>query len=502
MKIKLCFIKLLYILLPMSVCMPVAAKTITGTNNLTGKITDKTTGSPIPGATISVSDLNIGTSADSNGIYLFQQLPKGEYLIQVTAVGYASVTKVIDLGNTHSADFKLSASNYELADVAVTALGNTTTIQRAPIPISVVTHNTILQGVYNTAIDEIASQPGVNETTEGAGTTKPQINGLGFDRVLTLMDGLPQQDFQWGDDHGILIDPYAVYDAEIIRGPASLQYGASAEAGVISFKSEPMPENGTALGSVLTEYHTNNGYLGTSVHISGNYNGFVWGLTASGEEAHSYSDPKDGYVWGTAWNQANARLTLGLNKSWGYSHLTISVLHRRIEVPDGNRDSTMRFEFNQPQNGRIYPNRADFLSYTANIAGDKILDEYQGWWQNSVNVGNGRIGLDIGFTQSIHHDIDTGTVGRANMLVNDIPFSLKYQVASEKSGLKLTAGINGTYEFQNNMAAPPAPYVANYAIPNYIDFETGGYAILEMHFKNLTVSGGLRFDRTDFAGDP
>src|SRR6201999_2828292 len=124
--------------------------------------------------------------------------------------------------------------------------------QRATIPITVVTHRMINEDRVNTAIDEVASQPGLNETTEAPGTTKPQINGLGFDRVLVLTDGIPQEDFQWGDDHGILIDPYAVYDAEVIRGPASLQYGASAEAGVISFKTAPLPENGVIAGSVLT----------------------------------------------------------------------------------------------------------------------------------------------------------------------------------------------------------------------------------------------------------
>ncbi len=501
MKIKLSFIKLLYILLLLSSGAPVLAKTPTGTAMVTGRITEKATGLPIAGVTVAIPDLKVATSTDANGIYFLKQLPAGEYLIQVTAIGYASVTKIVDLGNTYSVDFKLSASNYELSDVVVTALGNTTTKQRATIPITVVTHNMLLQGVSNTAIDEIAAQPGINETTEGAGTTKPQINGLGFDRVLTLMDGVPQEDFQWGDDHGILIDPYAVYDAEIIRGPASLQYGASAEAGVISFKSEPLPENGAVQGSLLTEYHTNNGYLGTSIHIAGNHNGFVWGLTASGEEAHSYSDPKDGYVWGTAWNQTNARLTLGLNRSWGYSRLTLSALHRRIEVPDGNRDSTGRFIFDTPQNGRIYPTRSDFLSYTANIAGDKILDEYQAWWQNSINVGKGRIGLDVGFTQSVHHDIDTGTVGSGNLLINDIPYSFKYQVAGDSSGLKLTTGINGIYEFQHNGAAPPAPYLADYEIPNYTNFEIGGYAVVEKNFKNFTLSGGLRFDRTDFVGD-
>src|SRR6202012_4559663 len=164
------------LLLP--VCLPVAAKTVTDTRQISGKITDKNTGLPIPGATFFIPDLKIATSTNSEGIYFLKQLPRGQYLVQVTMMGYASITRLVDLANTYSVDFKLSVSNYELSDVVITALVNTTTRQRATIPISVVTHNMILQGVSNTAIDMIASQPGVNETIEGAGTTKPQINGL------------------------------------------------------------------------------------------------------------------------------------------------------------------------------------------------------------------------------------------------------------------------------------------------------------------------------------
>jgi len=491
----------IYLLILLTLSAAVNAGGTTGRAKITGKVTDKTTGRPIAGASISVPDLKIGTSANADGFYELKSLPAGKYLIQITAIGYGSITKTIDLGDNWSVDFKLSASNYELGDVVVTALGNTTTKQRAPVPVTVVTHNMLMEGLANTAIDEIAAQPGINETTEGAGTTKPQINGLGFDRVLTLMDGVPQEDFQWGDDHGILIDPYAVYDAEIIKGPASLQYGASAEAGVIGFKSEPFPESGTVLGDVLTEYHTNNGYIGTSLHVAGNHNGFVWDFRVSGEEAHAYSNPKDGYVWGTAWNQLNGRLRLGINRTWGYSRLTLSALHRRIQVPDGNRDSTGRFEFDTPVNGKIYPTTADFLSYSANIAGDKVLEEYQAWWQNSVNVGRGKIGLDIGYTRSVHHDIDSGYLGSNNMIVNDIPYSLKYQAEGANSGIKLTTGINGIYEFEHNEAEPPAPYVGDFEIPNYTNFEIGAYAVLEKNFKNLTLSGGLRIDRTDFAGN-
>ena len=501
MKTKLKFYKILFILLFLPSSQIVFGQTSKGFGKITGEVTDKASGQPIVGVTITIPDLKTATCTDSNGTYLLKGLPKGEYLIQVTAIGYASETKVIDLGNTYSVDFKLSVSNYELSDVVVTSLGNTTTRKRATIPITVVTNKMIQESTASTAVDLVASQPGVNETTEGSGTTKPQINGLGFDRVLVLMDGVPQEDFQWGDDHGLLIDPYAVHSAEVIRGPASLQYGASAEAGVISFKSAPLPENGTIVGSALTEYQTNNGFLGTSFNIAGNHNGLVWSIQASGEQAHCYSNPKDGYVLGTAWNQLNGRLVLGLYRSWGYSRLTMSDLNRRIEIPDGNRDSSGNFIYDDPQNGSFYPTHSDFLSYKANIASDKILGEFQAWWQNSINLGKGRIGLDIGFTRSIHHDIQTGTVASGNLLINDIPFSFKYQLTGDNSGLKLTTGVNGLYEFQKNGEAPPAPYVPDYEIPNYTNFEIGSYAIVEKNYKNLTLSGGVRFDRTNFVGD-
>jgi len=468
---------------------------------ISGHITDITTHQPVAGASVYFPQLKLGTITNTDGYYQIPSLPKGTYEMEIQMLGYATLNKQVTVKKNLILDLATSVSFNPLKQVVITSLGNITNTQRSTIPVSIVTHEMMQQGLSNTVIDVIAAQPGVNATTEGPGTTKPQINGLGFNRVLTLLDGLPQEDFQWGDDHGILIDPYAVHDAEIIRGPASLQYGASAEAGVISFRSEPFAENGTTQGSLVSEYHSNNGYIGNSLNIGGNKNGFVWNLRGSIEAAHCYWNPKDGYVWGSAWQQQNARLTLGLNKSWGYSRLSISLLNRRIQVPDGNRDSASNnFIFDFPQNGKIAPTRSDFLSYAANIASDKILKEYQYWWQNSINLGKGKLGIDIGFTQSEHHDIDTGTIGQCNILVNNIPFSVKYQLAGEHSGLKLTAGLNGTYEFEHNMAAPPPPYIADYEIPDYTNFEIGGYAILEKNFKSFTLSGGLRYDLSNFIG--
>lgn len=468
--------------------------------SLSGTVTDTKTHLPIIGASVYFPQLGLGSITGQKGDYDIESLPRGTYYLEVKVPGYHTISNAVTLHGNQTLDLKMSASIIPLKEAVITSLGFATNQQRITMPVTVVSHRTLLTQSSNTIVGALASFPGVNETTEGPGTAKPQINGLGFNRVLVLMDGEPQEDFQWGDDHGLLIDPYAVYDAEIIRGPASLQYGASAEAGVISFKSAPFAPSGTIQGSVLGEYQTNDGLIGNSVAAGGSNHGFMWDVRASNEQSHDYHDPKDGYVWGTAWRQDNERIRLGLSRPWGFSRLTLSRLNRRIQVPDGNRDSAGRFLFDTPLNGKLYPTRTNFLAYNPTIAGDKKLEHLEAWWQNSVNVGSGRLELDAGYSESIHHDIDTGTVGEGNMVVHDIPYSIKYHVRGSRKGLNFVTGVNGMYEFENNFPEPPAPYIGDFEIPNYTNFQAGGYAILEKDIKKLTVSGGLRYDIIKFRG--
>lgn len=487
-----------------------------GAQSLSGIVTDSVSHQTIEGAVVYLTQLKLGGVTDSNGYYKISPLPRGTFQVRVQMLGYVTVTKKITINGDVTLNFSMPVSSATSREVVITALGNTTSQQRAPVPVTVVTNAMFLQESSTNVIDAIATQPGITAVTTGPGVSKPEINGLGYNRVLTLMDGERQQDFQWGDEHGILIDPYAVYSAEIIRGAASLQYGSDAVGGVVSFKSQPLAQNGIIQGSVLSEYQTNNGLVGNSVDIGGNTNGFVWDVRGSYEEAHCYSDPKDGYVWGTAFNQGNARAVMGVNKKWGYSRLTVSFLHRQIEIPDGNRDSaTGQFEFDVPQNaqytstgnyvpgsGQIFPTRANFFSYYPDISSYQVLNHDEVWWQNSIDVGRGRIVADIGFTQSHRQEIDTGTVAEENMYVNDIPYSIKYQNEWDHLGLKFTTGFNGMYEFMHNGPEPPSPYIGDFEIPSYHLFDIGGYGILEWDFENLTVSGGLRYDTRIMTGEP
>ncbi len=93
---------------------------------------------------------------------------------------------------------------------------------------------------------------------------------LGYNRVLTLYDGMRVETQQWGDEHGVPVDDYIIERAEIIKGPASLMYGSDAIAGVLSlFPFIPYVQDEKLHVRFLSEYQTNNGLIGNSLMLSG-----------------------------------------------------------------------------------------------------------------------------------------------------------------------------------------------------------------------------------------
>jgi len=55
--------------------------------SISGKITDQQTGATLPGATISINP-TLTTVSDAQGVYKFNNLPHGNYVLKVSYIGY------------------------------------------------------------------------------------------------------------------------------------------------------------------------------------------------------------------------------------------------------------------------------------------------------------------------------------------------------------------------------------------------------------------------------
>ena len=109
-----------------------------------------------------------------------------------------------------SRDYVMEQAITEMNEVVITGSSRATEISRTPVPVIAVSSRELQQNLNSNIIDAISKLPGISAVTTGPNVSKPFIHGLGFNRVLTLYDGVRQEGQQWGDEHGIEIDENAV----------------------------------------------------------------------------------------------------------------------------------------------------------------------------------------------------------------------------------------------------------------------------------------------------
>jgi iron complex outermembrane recepter protein len=470
-----------------------------GNGTLKGVVTDKKDGSAIIGATVSVPDIKSGTTTDVNGHYTLTGLPKGTHLVQVTYIGYATFTKAVDLTNTTVLNIQIQSSSIETSEVIITGVSKATEIKRDPVPMVAVNKSYIDQhSASGNVIDEVANLPGVSAVTTGPNISKPYIHGLGYNRVITLQDGIRQEGQQWGDEHGIEVDQNAIDRVEIIKGPASLTYGSDAIGGVVNLITAPSVPDGKILGSVQGIYGTNNGLINGSFKLQGNNDGLVWGTVISDKEAKDYQNQHDGRVYATGFQEKDARAMIGLNKSWGSSYLNASIFDDLQDIPDGSRDSITRQFTKQITDADTYRTivPASELNSYAIPTLHQHVQLYRIYDNSNFNVGGGNLVVNLGYQYSHRREYthpEDPTIPGLNLELTTYTYDVKYDFDLGK-GFETTVGVNGMYQ-TNNLG-----YSTDFPIPAYHQFDIGPFFVLKKTYGKLDLSGGLREDSRSFSG--
>ena len=451
------------------------------------------------GVSVYIPDLKLGVVTDTSGYYQFKSLPSGRYLIEVHSIGFKTFTRVVNVNGPVVQDFALSDEYVEESPVVVTGLSKATQIKRSPVPIVAINHDYLATNMSTNAIDAIAKVPGIRAVTTGPNISKPFIRGLGYNRILTLYDGIRQEGQQWGDEHGIEVDQYGVERVEVIKGPASLSFGSDALAGVVNLiPTQPAPE-GKMIGDVTLDYQTNNKYLGGSAMLGATKNGFEWIARISHKQAVDYQNKIDGRVFGTAFNETDANASFGLHRKWGYSHLDFVMFNDLQEIPDGSRDSLGQFtrQITEADTVRQVVSKSDLNSYTIEKLHQHV-QHYRIYSGNSFELGEyGRMQVNLGFQRSIRQEFSHPvlyTIPGLYLQENSYTYDIKYYLP-EFDDWNVTAGINGMY--QTNTSTNGTDFV----IPSYHQFDFGPFVMAKRTFDKLDISGGLRFDTRSFKND-
>ena len=469
-----------------------ATQTVVAQNKISGNIKDEQTKEILSGVLIYINDLKTGATTDKEGNFKLENIKTGTYLFEISLIGYKKSVKRIYISNDTLVSFLISESVSELNEVVITAVSRSTELKLSPIIIKPIDVGDLNENSSTNLIDALKNVPGLNQITTGAGISKPTIRGLGYNRVISLYNGIRQEGQQWGDEHGIEIDEYSIDRIELVKGPGSMMYGSDGIAGVLNFISPKAPPVGQIKTQLISNYQSNNNLIGYSLSNAGNKKGIQWLGRFSNKFAGNYQNKYDGKVYNSGFQEYNGSLFLGLTKKWGYSHLNLSSFNSSLNMVEGDRDSLGQFVFATPDGSG---STKEVSATSSDLSGYKIGFPHQEVYHLRVLSNNyfilkkGTINLDLGFQNNKRKEF--GDVLNPNDMalffdLNTFNYNLRYNL-EELKGWETSFGASGMQQNNYNKGL-------EFLIPEYSLFDVGGFVFTQKTFNKITLAGGLRFD--------
>ncbi len=456
--------------------------------SFSGIVTDVATGKPLSGVSVYISDTKSGAITDANGAYFIGNIPEGTHLVEFSHVGYNTYAEQIFIKGDTKKDLTLSESVVENNAVIVTGVSRASQLKKVPFQVSVLRKEELQQTTSTNIIDAITRKAGVSSLATGPAISKPVIRGLGYNRVLTMNDGVRQEGQQWGDEHGIEIDEASVSKIEILKGPASLVYGSDAMAGVINIITNVPVAMNTIKTNIGSNYQSNNRLRSLYGNVAGNINGFNWNVYGTTKAAADYKNKYDGNVFNSKFNEQNVGGYVGYNGGWGFSHLLVSSFHLKAGLVEGDRDAAGNFIKALPGGLEAPATDADFKSTTPQIPYQNIR-HFKIATDNNFKIGNNNLTLNVGFQQNKREefgDVDNPTQQGLFFDLKTITYATQFHI-KEKNGWKPSIGISGMNQTNTNRGIEQL-------IPNYNLTDFGVFVFTQKDINKLTISGGARFD--------
>ena len=461
----------------------------------------------LAGAYIFLYPVNEVTITDDKGFFTINNISKGIYEIQISFIGYKTFIDTLALNENKIYNVQLRVSALDLQEITVTGNYTENRKKEESLNIEIINDEYLKQNLGGSLMNSLERLPGITTIEIGSGQSKPVIRGLGFNRIVVVENNIKHEAQQWGTDHGLEIDQYAVDNIEIIKGPSSLIYGSDAIGGVIDLRNKKVPSINSLGGTVDLSGKTNNDLTGTSIYLFGRKERFFADIRATILDYGDYKVPADSvdiysykaalyknHLRNTAGNEKNLHLSLGMIRKDYYSKIYISSVNGKSGffanahgLEPRNVDTFLHDRSNRDINDPFQTyNHFKIISSNQYIREQIVLEYDMGFQYNfrqewSIYVSHGQMPSVFPDTLTFPADLER----QFEKFVYSGNLKLNYKL-TEKT--KFITGINS--EYQDNRIDG-----RSFIIPAYNQFSLGCYFIIKYAVSEKSLfQSGVRYD--------
>lgn len=261
---------------------------------LEGRLVNSLNGDAIANATVVVDELKREVVSGPEGTFRFDNIAPGAYHVWVRAQGYSSRRTEVTVPAAGGAPVELRVDFdlhfQEVASVSAEVRSQFDAFQ----PTSVLSGQELTKQLESSLGATLENQPGIAVRSFGPSPSRPVIRGLDGDRVQILQDGQRTGDLSsQSGDHGVSVNPAAAERIEVVRGPATLLYGANAIGGLVNIITNEIPTRPVqgASGEVTLDVGTAAQEAGGAGHVQLGNGKFAVNIGGGGRRSDDFKTP-------------------------------------------------------------------------------------------------------------------------------------------------------------------------------------------------------------------
>ncbi|MGN0054721.1 MAG: TonB-dependent receptor domain-containing protein [Bacteroides sp.] len=270
-------------------------------NMITGHVVVKGSEENIPYATILIVNNSQGTVSNEAGQFEFRNLPAGKYTLRVSAVGYRTVEKEVEVNRAYTTliHFQLEEESFMTDEVVVSANRNEVSRKEAPVVVNVMSAK-LFETVNSTDLAKSLNyQSGlrVENNCQNCGFPQVRINGLEGPYSQILINSRPIISALSGV-YGLEQIPVNMIErVEVVRGGGSALFGANAVGGTINIITRDPINNSFQVSSTLScmDGEAWEQYMGGNVSLVGKDNSYGIALYESYRNRNPYDRDGDSF---------------------------------------------------------------------------------------------------------------------------------------------------------------------------------------------------------------
>ena len=357
---------------------------------------------PLANCNIFIKDTEIGTVTNNDGCFSLLTDFEGEYILQVSHIGYNIVERAINTtkGKNINLNIKLQSNILDGDLISVTVTKTARRLYEIPGRLEVITNNYLTKLPAQNLDDILQYVSGLNvHRTSGIFEIRPVVSlrGVSGDeagRTLILVDGVPINKSDTGVANWNRIDVNNIDQVEIFKGAGSSLYGNNAMGGTINIITKRPTQKFTGnLSLSRGTYNTKNMNVSASKYV---FDKLFLNLAGFYRNSSGYFDLPDSLQ-----DQYSVPLFLderGISANIGYNFNKNTIFNIKYDYYDDKRGEGVKIN---KDNGKHRQFDTNFIQATLLKNNNKSKYEINGFVQKENYLR-----VDEGFKKDVYSHFD------------------------------------------------------------------------------------------------